>query len=328
MISSHAFGSQLLRRDGKRKPHEWSAPAPYNSQAQLDRGMTTFLGCFSIGLGLAQMIAPRHVARLVGLQEDDFHCKVMRACGLRELSCGVGILASSRPTRWVQARVAGDAMDLAMLSGAAAMGAPNPERVAAASAAVLGVTALDAYTSIRLSQTPDARRQTRWSGPIGVRKAITVNRSADELYQFWRPLENLPRFMSHLESVQNTGGNRSHWKAKAPAGMSVEWDAEIVEDQPHSLIAWRSLDGADVCNTGSVRFVPVPGDNRGTEVRVVLHYHPPGGRLGAWFATLFGEAPEQQLLEDLRLFKQVMETGEVVLSDSSFSPTPASRGQA
>jgi len=150
-----------------------------------------------------------------------------------------------------------------------------------------------------------------------VRKAITISRPGEELYRFWHDFTNLPRFMSHLESVEVTGPDRLHWRAKAPAGMTVEWDAEIVEDRPNALIAWRSLEGADVYNTGSVRFVPAPG-GRGTEVRVVLHYVPPGGRIGAWFATLFGEAPEQQIHDDLRHFKQVMETGEVVLSDASF----------
>jgi uncharacterized membrane protein len=145
---------------------------------------------------------------------------------------------------------------------------------------------------------------------IKVEKSITINKSPEELYRFWRNFENLPRFMDHLESVQVTGGNRSHWVAKAPAGKTVEWDAEIYNEKENELIAWRSLEGADVDNAGSVRFQPAPG-GRGTEVKVVLKYDPPGGVIGATIAKLFGEEPSQQIEEDLRRFKQVMETGEI-----------------
>jgi uncharacterized membrane protein len=118
--------------------------------------------------------------------------------------------------------------------------------------------------------------------------------------------------MRHLEAVTVLDGNRSHWVAKAPAiaGGKVEWDAEIINDEPNALIAWRSLANADVDNTGSVRFVPAPSE-RGTEVKVVIDYIPPAGRLGSWVAKLFGEEPQQQIQEDLRRFKRLMETGEV-----------------
>jgi uncharacterized membrane protein len=149
---------------------------------------------------------------------------------------------------------------------------------------------------------------------IKVEKSITINNSPEELYNFWRRFENLPRFMNHLESVTTTGGGRSHWVAKAPAGSTVQWDAEVYNEKENELIAWRSLDGADVDNAGSVRFEPASG-GRGTTVRVTLRYDPPGGALGAAVASLFGENPEQQIDEDLRRFKQVMETGEVVSTE-------------
>jgi uncharacterized membrane protein len=149
---------------------------------------------------------------------------------------------------------------------------------------------------------------------IKVEKSITINKSPAELYSFWRRFENLPRFMNHLESVTTTGAGRSHWVAKAPAGSSVEWDAEVYNEKENELIAWRSLDGADVDNAGSVRFEPATG-GRGTTVRVTLRYDPPGGALGAAVARLFGENPDQQIDEDLRRFKQVMETGEVVSTE-------------
>jgi uncharacterized membrane protein len=151
---------------------------------------------------------------------------------------------------------------------------------------------------------------------MDVKAAITVNRSPDELYQFWHNFENLPRFMQHLESVQVTGEKRSHWKATAPAGATVEWDAEVVDDRPNELIAWRSLDGTDVSNSGTVRFVPAPG-GRGAEAHVEMRYDPPGGALGATVAKLFGEEPSQQVNDDLRHFKQVLETGEIATSDAS-----------
>lgn len=147
---------------------------------------------------------------------------------------------------------------------------------------------------------------------IHVDVSMTIERTPWDLYQFWRNFENLPRFMEHLESVNVIDEKRSHWVAKAPAiaGGKVEWDAEIINDEPNSLVAWRSLENANVDNAGSVRFVPGP-EGRGTEVRVVIDYIPPGGRLGKWVAKLFGEEPTQQIREDLRRFKRLMETGEI-----------------
>ena len=139
---------------------------------------------------------------------------------------------------------------------------------------------------------------------IKVERTITVNRPREEVYHFWRQLENLPRFMDHLESVIVLDEDRSHWVAKAPAGTKVEWDASIQDEIENELIAWRSLPGSDIDNAGSVHFIPA-GD--GTEVRVVLSYDPPAGRVGAAVAKLLGEEPEQQVEEDLRRFKQVME---------------------
>jgi uncharacterized membrane protein len=159
-------------------------------------------------------------------------------------------------------------------------------------------------------------RQRMEEGIIRTHRSITVRRPVEEVYGFWRNFENLPRFMRHLESVQVVDERRSHWKALAPAGQTVEWDAETIEDRPSELIAWRSLPGADIYNAGTVRFQPAPG-GRGTEVRVTLEYDPPFGKLGSKVAMLFREEPGQQVQDDLRHFKQVMETGEIVLSDAT-----------
>lgn len=144
---------------------------------------------------------------------------------------------------------------------------------------------------------------------ILVRCAMTINRPIEEVYRFWRNFENLPRLMQHLEAVTVNNG-RSHWIAKAPFDRMVEWDAVITEEQENERIAWRSVEGADIRNQGEVRFRPAPG-NQGTEVEVTLHYEPPGGSLGAAVAKLLGEEPDSQVREDLRRFKEFMETGEI-----------------
>jgi uncharacterized membrane protein len=148
---------------------------------------------------------------------------------------------------------------------------------------------------------------------IHVKESITIGRPLDELYRFWRNLENLPRFMEHLEVVQVTGPDQSHWVAKGPAGRSVEWDAEIINEVENQVIGWRSLPGSTVTSAGSVNFDDA-GPERGTRLTVHLQYDPPGGRVGALFAKLFGEEPSQQIREDLRRLKQLLEAGQ--------APTP------
>src|SRR5215207_9682814 len=134
---------------------------------------------------------------------------------------------------------------------------------------------------------------------IHFEKAITIARAPDEVYRFWRDFRNLPAFTSHLESVAVLDERRSHWTARGPGGRLVEWDAQLVEDRPDALIAWQSLPGSDVKNSGRVRFVPAPG-GRGTEVHVQMQYVPPAGAFGATVARLFGQEPRQQVQSDLR----------------------------
>ena len=143
-----------------------------------------------------------------------------------------------------------------------------------------------------------------------VETAVTIMKPHDELYRFWRELENLPKFMPHLVSVKQTGENRSHWIAKSIRGRTVEWDAEIINDDVNELIGWRTLEGADVVSAGSVRFKPGGADGE-TIVTVHLQYEPPAGKMGAAIAWLLGEEPSQTIKEDLRRFKALMETGEV-----------------
>lgn len=145
---------------------------------------------------------------------------------------------------------------------------------------------------------------------IKIVKGMTIQKSASELYSFWRNFENLPRFMKHLESVEVIDDKNSKWTAKAPFGQTVSWNAEILSEEPDQRIVWRSLEPADIPNAGSVRFETLPA-GRGTTVTVSLEYNPPAGKLGAIVAKLFGEEPGTQVQDDLRRFKQLMETGEI-----------------
>lgn len=143
-----------------------------------------------------------------------------------------------------------------------------------------------------------------------VTKSVTINKSADELYSFWRDFENLPKFMNHLESVKVINQKKSEWTAKAPLGTQVTWEAQISQDVENELIAWRSIEGSQIPNTGSVEFKPTK--DRGTVVKVIIRYEPPAGKIGELAAKILTEEPDTQVSEDLRRFKNLMESGEIV----------------
>ena len=174
------------------------------------------------------------------------------------------------------------------------------------------------YESLGLSTAPEPGEGEQVSVPYGrgirVEKSVTINATPAHLYSFWRNFENLPRFMDHLEQVRVIDSKRSHWVARGPIGIDAEWEAEIINEVPNELIGWRSVDDSRVDNAGSVHFNPATG-GRGTEVKVVLRYDPPGGRVGAAFAKLFGESPSHQVQEDLRRLKQIIETGEIATTE-------------
>ena len=286
--------------------------------------LARFLGWFSIGLGIAEIVAPRQLSEMIGVE---YKPGLFRMLGLREIGHGVAILSQEQPAAGVWSRVAGDLVDLALLGTQLDSDNPEREKTLAATMSVLGVTAVDIFTAKSLSGRSNgssgrgngnrgsAREMVESGSGIKVKHSITVGRPIHEVYGFWRNFENLPRFMSHLQSVQ-VEGRRSHWIAVGPANMRVEWDAETVEDRPEDLISWRSLPGGQVDTAGYVRFRPAPGD-RGTEVMVEMRYDPPGGVVGASIAKLFGESGQEVVNRDLQSFKNVLETGEVVHSDSS-----------
>lgn len=267
------------------------------------------LGWFSLALGAVELAAPGALARAIGARDDADTRKTLRVFGARECVAGLAILMQPDRSQWLWSRVGGDALDLAWLGRRMADEGASRERLGLATAAVAGVTALDVATARQLSRVSPVQGRA-----VKVEQVVTIACPADELYRYWRDFANFPRFMRHLNRVEVLDARRSRWTATAPAGMSVTWDAEIVQDRDGEWLAWRSLPDSQVQNRGSVRFTPAPGA-RGTEVRVQLEYEPPAGQLGRMVAMLFGEEPEQQVREDLRRFKQLMETGEIPLSD-------------
>lgn len=288
------------------------------------------LGWFSVGLGLAEVCAPRQMARAIGLAprrpewaaylpesiapSDGAHATALRLFGLREIGTGLAILTQRRPVGSLWARVAGDLLDLGVLGAALRHANGDRRRLMTAAAAVAGVTALDVYAGQRLAARRRASRTVQADGAIRVVHAIAVNRPPEDCYAYWRRLENAPRFMRQIAEVTVEDERHSHWRARGPAGMRLEWRAAITEDAPPSLIAWRSVDGSLTACEGSVRFQPGP-QGRGTLVRAALQYDAPAGAVGDALARLFGSAPDQQLREDLRRFKQLLEIGTITTTD-------------
>ena len=304
-------------------------PAPWHSSdfvASEKDPVTNFLGWFSIGLGLAEVFAPQAVARLIGLKEDE-HTTLLRAYGVRELAAGVGILTRPKPTYWMWNRVIGDAVDLKSIRNAMEVEGNDRSKLKLAALAVAGVTALDIVSSMRLTseaspaagEDPGSYKTADTDNENVVAAVVTVNKPVEEVYEFWKDPRNYAQFMDQMESVNPTTGGLSHWKVKAPPGLSVEWDSHITQDIPNELIRWTSIDSANIDSTGTVRFRTAPG-NRGTIVSLDVQYKPKAGPLGARIGKLFAAIPKTQMQNDLRRFKQLMEIGEVVKSDATAVP--------
>ncbi|HEX4023302.1 MAG TPA: SRPBCC family protein [Steroidobacteraceae bacterium] len=257
-------------------------------------------------------MAPRTLGKAIGVNRP----WTLRALGLRELASGVGILSRPRRSAWLWSRVAGDAMDLALLGSAFRAPAPHRVRLAATVGTVSLVTALDVACSRRMSQSA-----LQGAGPVQLDSSIVIDRPAEELYRFWRELTNLPRFMRYLREVRVLDSERSHWVSAGPVGSSLEWDALITEDLPGELIAWRSAPDSPLHTSGSVRFERAP-DGEGSIVRLQLRYQPPPGAIGAAgaaVARLLAAISKQQLKGELRRFKQLIETGEVATTEGQSS---------
>jgi len=190
----------------------------------------------------------------------------------------------------------------ASMIGGGALAVYGATRRSVSGAALAAVGGLLVYHGATAEKIPEQ---------IHIERSQTILKPVEEVYRFFRNFENLPRFMSHLESVRTTSDSRrSEWRARGPMHAKVTWHAEITDERENQYIVWRSLPGSDIENVGSVQFRKAPGE-RGTEVAVSLEYAPPAGKLGHELARLFGENPEQQIREDLRHFKQLMECGEI-----------------
>jgi uncharacterized membrane protein len=163
------------------------------------------------------------------------------------------------------------------------------------------------YGAFDISTAGDTRNEFSGSRGVNVTESIQIDRPIDEVYGFWRRLENLPTVMSHLESVTPLGAGRSHWVARGPLGIPVAWDAEIINEVPNTVIAWASLEGADVTSAGSVNFDR--SRDGGTQVTVRLQYSAPGGKVADAVTRMLGESPAQQIKDDLQRFKMMMESG-------------------
>ena len=185
----------------------------------------------------------------------------------------------------------------------------------AAGAAPLAYRAATGHWPIGLhaltGRDDDTRAALGGDRGVNVRESIRLETPVDEVFRFWKRLENLPRFMTNILSVTDKGGGHSHWVASGPAGLRVEWDAEIINEIQNKVIAWRSLPGGDVVSAGSVTFEPARGGDSGTQLTVTLQYAPPAGKFGKLVASAFGSEPSQTIREDLRRLKQLLEAGEI-----------------
>lgn len=296
-------------RSTLRQPHTHAARngEPGTETQTQEEGLAQGLGWFGIGLGLMELVAPHQCARMAGLPSG--HGTLIRVMGLREMASGFGIVTQPTSAAAVWSRVVGDMVDLACLSAAFLSRRADRSRLTTTLAAVVGATVLDVVTAQQLSRGVQTR-----NGAVRMTASIVIDRSREELYRFWREFSNVPRFMKHVRQVDILDERRSHWIATGPADATIEWDAEITEDLPHESIAWRSIDGAVIDQAGTVRFEPAIG-NRGTIVTVDMEYRLPLGTVGAAVAAWFGKDPSQTVKMDLRRFKQMMETGDVITTE-------------
>jgi uncharacterized membrane protein len=216
-----------------------------------------------------------------------------------------GYVNVSAPERWFSI-VAGSAVAAYGLKRRSVFGWLA---VAAGAAAVWrGATGHCMFYEMVGASTAEQPERDNVSVPYGkgirVEESVIVGAPPSTVFRYWRNFENLPKFMSHLQSVEVLDNVRSHWSTKGPAGTNVEWEAEVINEVPNELIGWRSVDGSTVNHAGSVHFTAT---DRGTEVRVIMRYDPPAHSVGARIARLLGEDPAKQVRDDLQQFKSLLE---------------------
>jgi uncharacterized membrane protein len=301
-------------------PDAWVPGTPASGKAierlRRDR-LVIALGWASAIAGARLVLAPTAAVEAIGTADAPGHRRVTELAGARNLAVAAGLLLRSSPA-WLWARVGGDLLDMTLLGwGAQRSGVlrrisgkidrSRATRVGVAAAALAGLTGIDLYAAMTRSRPTTALRLT---------SSVTVAVPALQAYELWRLFERLPAFLTHIDEIRVTGPDTSHWRASAPFGAPVEWDAQIVDDVPGERLAWLSIAGGAVANAGDVAFSPAPG-GRGTEIHVTLYYRTSGARAAAALARYFGERPARQLDDELRRFKQIVETGEVVRSEGA-----------
>jgi uncharacterized membrane protein len=269
------------------------------------------LGWFSVALGVGELVAPKAVAKLVGARPTTVAKLAIRLAGVRELGTGTAILMMPNRPLPLALRAIGDALDLGLLGLAARQRRSRGGRLAITAAAVAGIAALDVAASVRAARHFEAMNHS-------VVCSVTIAKSPREVYDFFRKLDRLPEFMDYLESVEETG-SRSHWTARHTIAGNVSWDAELLEDRPGEVIAWKTVDNARFDLEGRVTFTAAPGNTGFTELRVEMKLGFFGRRPSALLAKLFAEP---QVKGDLRRLKQILETGEVLYSDASQHDKP------
>jgi uncharacterized membrane protein len=265
------------------------------------------LGILSLALGAGALFMPRSTSRLSGLEP---HRRLLPLVGMREITAGIGLLSARNSTPWLWSRVIGDGMDLVVC--ASSLFSPrNPRRLSAAvtTAVVAAITAIDVRESLRSSISSDGR--SAGSAPDAlVTSSVIVGKSPQECYEFWRNVSNMTRISPMVESVTVLDDRTSRWLIRSPLGNAIEWDSKITGDTPGERISWQSVDGGGLYHAGVVRFEPSTG-NRGTLVTISVHYRVPGGAAAEGVAKLLGADPRSEVREDLRRFKQLLETGEI-----------------
>jgi uncharacterized membrane protein len=261
------------------------------------------LGWVSVALGLGGLFVPRTMGRLSALSGRE---PLLTAVGARELVSGIGLLTRRDKVPWLWARVAGDALDLAVL-GFASRERGSVAARAISTAVVVAITAAD-VAAATAHQRMSA--QASPSRDVYLERSIIVNKTPRECYDWWRDLRNMPRFTRNLEKVTQLDEKHSHWVSRQFAGTRLEWRSRINEDVPGERILWSATHDSTFSHAGSVTFAPATG-GRGTLITASIHYHVPGGRVGAALAQFLGPDPIGEVRENLRRFKQLLETGEV-----------------
>ena len=275
------------------------------------------LGMLSLGIGLAGLFAPRQVAELTGLRR---HKGLLQLIGIREVTSGIGLLSGRQTEAWLWSRVVGDAIDLAVLgmSGRSS----RRSRTAATAAVVAAITAVDVAAAVQHTRT----RPRAAPSEVYIDHTIIVNKSPQECYDFWRDLRNIARFSRRMKEVSLRDNGQSHWIMTLPTGGSIEWDSQLTVEQPGERLAWRSVTHQPFSHAGSIQFAAAPGA-RGTFVTVSMHYRLPTGAVGASLARLLGRDPFGDLREDLRRFKQLIETDEIATTEGQPSGRRSWLGQ-